>query len=1124
MPADARLEGREERRTVTILFCDLVDSTARFDLADPEEVRATLATYHQRVEREIRRFGGTVEKFIGDAVMAVYGVPVVHEDDAQRAVYTALRILPAIEELNEGNRDLPLAVRIGIETGEAVVDLGAEPSRHGVVFGDVVNTASRLQGVAPSGGILVGEGTYLLTSPVFVFEPIDPVRVRGKGEPLRVWRATGARSRFGAELHPPSRTPYVDREDELELLKRTFARTKRERSVQLVTLMGEPGVGKTRLVREFFNYVDDLPETTYWRQGRCLPYGEGVTFWALGEVVKAHAGILDSDGAKQAGEKLAAAVSALVEDASEREWMRARLAPLIGLAGAQTEGIDRVEAFSAWRRFFEAMATIRPLVLVLEDMHWADTAMLAFAEHIVEWSAGVPILIVCTARPELFDRDPRWGGATRGWSTISSLQPLAMADAERLTAALLPPEAPASLHDLVVARAGGNPLFAEELVRMLGERWPTEGPPAEAIRALAMGRTPKSVQAIIAARLDTLAPMQKTLLLDAAVVGRTFWAGALASMAGSDRSSVDAELHELARRELIKPSRAATVEEEAEFSFWHSLIREVAYGQIPRSRRAQKHVAAAAWIERMAGERLFDHAELLAYHYGEALKLTSPTGPPDEVAELEATTRRYWTLAGDRAMSLDIARAAECFARALELAPMDLPERGVLLARRGAAAVQAGRFRDAQRDYEDAIEQFRMSGDRLGEGAALDRLATVQWDQGDTAGSRVRLAEALAVLEGQPHGPELAECYVSLASDRMVTGHLEEAIAWAERSLELSSRVGAEHLRPRALSWRGAARCYAGDLGGLDDLDEGLRAAEQMGLARDQTHALLILAEVRWATDGPRRALEISETTNELATRRGLRDTAFACRTQALGPMFDVGRWDELLTMADEILAWSEAAGGGYDAITAQLWKAQVLLGRGVVEEATAIAADFMSLAREIADPQVLVPAVVVSGTIAVREGRLDDALRLVEDLVGASDVSFDWYREHFIADLARLCVSAGDLSLGDRLLKGAHAFALRHRLGMASARAAVEEAGGEVEAAAAGFAEASEGWDRCGHVVESALASLGAGRCLVRLSRAEAEVSLERARSIAAGLGAAPLLGEADDWLARAADLRGDW
>jgi class 3 adenylate cyclase/tetratricopeptide (TPR) repeat protein len=1113
-PEQDRREEREERRIVTVLFCDLVDSTARFHLADPEDVRATLAAFLPRVQREIERFGGTVEKFVGDAVLAVYGVPAVHEDDAERALFSALRILPVVEEMNEG-AEIPVAVRLGIETGEAIVDLGAGTTRQGMVFGDVVNTAARIQTAAPVGGILVGERTYRLTSSVFDFESMGPVRVKGKADPLPVWIAKGARSRFGADLRRSMSTPWVDRDDELELLKRTFARAVREPSVQLVTLMGEPGVGKSRLAAEFFAYVDDLPETTSWRQGRCLPYGEGVTFWGLGEIVKAQAGILGSDGAREAGEKLAAAVSAVVQDPAEQGWVHARLAPLIGLADANPEGIERGEAFSAWRQFVEAIASVRPLVLVLEDVHWADTALLAFIEHVVEWSSGVPILVICTARPELFDREPGWGGGKRNWSTIS-LAPLADGDTHELISGLLPQGAPPDLAQMVIDRAGGNPLFAEELSRMLGER---EHLGVEIKGGTDLSPTPEGLHAIIAARLDTLSAAERSLIQDASVVGKVFWAGALTSMGGVDRESIDSALHHLARREIVRPSKIASIEAEAEFSFWHGLIRDVAYGQIPRRRRAAKHVAAAAWIEGIAGERVADQAELLAHHYGEALELSRSAGVTDEIASLEDTTRRYWVLAGERAMKLDVARAAECFGRALSLAPSEHPDRASILAWLGSAAFDAGRYREAERMYEQALALFREAGDQLSVGTCLDRLATVLWEEGDAAGCRARLSDALEILEKLPHGAELADSYATMASERTVSGHLEEAIDWAERSLDLSSRVGAEHLRPRALSYRGVARSYRGDLGGIGDLDDALRIAEGLGLARESVMPLLILAEIAWSTRGPVSAIETAGRAEHLADQRGLGEIAIASRTTRLGPLFDLGRWDELLDVAGDVIAWSAGTGAAYEAVSAQPWVAQVLQLRGRLDEASVAAAHFMKPAREVGDPQVLIPAAVAAGWIALAEGRTDEAAHLIEEVDRAADVSA-WYREHFLADLVRLCAGIGNLAAAERLVGLANAFTDRHRLALATARAVLQEAQGEIDPAAETYLEVAQGWTSYGHDLEAAKAWLGAGRCLAPVQGAEPAPYLIRAKEAFERLGAVGLLADAEHELRALAKL----
>ena len=592
-----------ERKIVSVLFVDLVGFTAQSEAADPEDVDALLRGYHRDVRREIERFGGTVEKFIGDAVVAVFGAPVTHEDDAERAVRAALRIVEATD----------LDVRLAVNTGEVLVNLERDPAQgEGMVAGDVVNTTSRLQNAAPVRGILVGEATHRATERTIDYEELPAVELKGKSEPVPVWRALQARSRFGVDAEAPAAAPFVGRQREFELLERLFERSVDETGVQLVTVAGEPGAGKTRLVSELRRWVDDRPELVTWRQGRCLPYGDGIAYWALGEVVKAQAGILESDAPDQA----AARLDGMLAEMPEAAWLRARLAPLVGL-GTRGEGGDRDESFAAWRSFLEELAVRTPLVLVFEDLHWADGSMLEFIDHLAEWSSGVPIFCVCTTRPELFEKHPEWGGGKRNATTVS-LSPLSDVDTARLIAELLERSVlPAPTQVMLLERAGGNPLFAEEFVRMLRDRGVEDAD------------VPGSVQALIAARLDTLDPERKRLIQDASVIGKVFWAGAVAQLGALDVDGVRSALHELTRKELVKPARLSSVGGEQEYVFWHALVRDVAYGQIPRAERVERHVAAARWIETATGARAADHAEILAHHYLTALELAEVTGTSD---------------------------------------------------------------------------------------------------------------------------------------------------------------------------------------------------------------------------------------------------------------------------------------------------------------------------------------------------------------------------------------------------------------------------------------------------------------------------------------------------------------
>src|SRR5918998_387970 len=527
-----RFEGEssppnEERKFVAILFVDIVDFTLRSHEADPEDVRAALHLYYARLRKEIERFGGRVEKFIGDAVVGVFGAPVAHEDDPERAVRAALRIAAAIEELNAADPSLNLTARAAVEMGQVVVALGARDDAQDAIVGDVVNTAARLQSAAPPGSVVVGEAAYNATNTFIEYEPLPSVVVKGKPAPLGLWHAVAARSRYGVDVQPSTIASFVGRTHELLILKNAFARALEYRTANLVTISGEPGAGKSRLVHEFFSYVDDQEDVVFWRQGRSLPYGEGISLWALTGVVKAHAGILESDGADEALGKLKAAVASTVEDSSERDWFEAQLAPLVGASGAQTPEGNAAESLAAWSRFFAAVAVQRPLVLVFEDLHWAGETLLDFVEHLVDWCDDVPVLVICTSRPELYERRPRWGGGLQNAHSIT-LQPLSEEETESLISELLGDvELPADLLPKLVDQAEGNPLYAEEFARMLQERSALAG--ADGSTSPGDLELPGSIHAVIAARLDTLPAALKSLLQDASVIGRNFWPDALES-------------------------------------------------------------------------------------------------------------------------------------------------------------------------------------------------------------------------------------------------------------------------------------------------------------------------------------------------------------------------------------------------------------------------------------------------------------------------------------------------------------------------------------------------------------------------------------------------------------------
>ena len=881
----------EERKIVSVLFCDLVGFTAASEQADPEDVRARLRPYHERVRVELERYGGTVEKFVGDAVMAVFGAPVAHEDDAERAVRAGLRVLEAIDELNADEPSLSLQVRVGINTGEAVVALRARPEQgEGLVTGDVVNTASRLQGVAPVGGVVVSEQTYRATERVFEWDQLAPATLKGKAEPVALWRPLRPRARFGLEVISSSATPLVGRELERSLLTGTFERSAQQSSPQLVTIVGEPGVGKSRLCAELLGYVEERPGLVRWRQGRCLPYGDGIAFWALGEIVKAECGILESDSPHEAATKLDETLPAGDPDV---QWLRARLGPLVGAGG---EPAAQEESFAAWRRFCESLAGERATVLVFEDLHWADPALLAFIEHLADWAEGVPLLLLCTTRPELYERHPTFGANARNAQRIN-LAPLTDTQTAQLVSALLERAVlPAETQQALLERAGGNPLYAEEFVRLLADSRRTE-----------QVEVPESVHALIAARLDTLPPERKALLQDAAVLGKVFWSGALAEMGGRDRHDIEAALHELARKELIRPARTSSMEGEHEYGFWHVLVRDVCYGQIPRAARAARHEAAADWIERKAGERVEDLADVLAYHYEAALELNRAAGTVEPGGQLEAQALRYLALAGERVLSLDVEQAERQLARALELCPSDAPERASLLERWAQAAQQLGRLQEARRAFEQALELFRARGDSLAAGRVLTRLGVLVHRLGDPYCLEL-FSEAVQLLEAEPAGPELVSAYTYAAGRRLFTGEYPDVVVGSDRALALATELDLA-VPAMALHMRGLARFYLGEADGLDDLHEALRLALEQGNGRETAVAFGNLSGATWLSEGPQAGLDVLQEGIEFCERRGITEMVLQNRAGVSHYLAELGRTDEALTDAVAAAELIEVAG-----------------------------------------------------------------------------------------------------------------------------------------------------------------------------------------------------------------------
>jgi class 3 adenylate cyclase/tetratricopeptide (TPR) repeat protein len=1082
---EAPATAGEERKVVSVLFVDLVGFTDRSDRADPEDVRATLRSYHQRVKADIERFGGTVEKFIGDAVMAVFGAPVVHEDDAERAVRAALRIVDTIEQLRaEG---LELSVRAAVTTGEAVVALGAHPERgEGIVAGDVVNTAARLQSAAPVGGVIVDEATVRSAESAILFEAHEPVIAKGKEEPIPVWGASSARSRFGIDTELRATSLFVGRDSELALLRETFSRALREPSTQLMTVVGEPGVGKSRLVWELRAEIDRRPDLTRWRQGRCLPYGDGITFWALGEIVKAEAGVLESDSPTQALNKLGH-VAEFVEDESDRAWIVDRLAPLIG-AQDEIAGVVREEAFSAWRRYLEALAAHRPTILVVEDLHWADVALLDFMEHLLDWAAAVPLMIVATSRPELYETRPGWGGGRRN-STTLGLSPLSDEDTARLVTSLLErPLLAAETQTALLERAGGNPLYAEQFVRMLGE----------AAGESTGTELPDTIQALIAARLDTLAPELKSLLYDASVLGKVFWAGALATMGARAREDVLSGLRELVRREFVRPARVSSMRDEEEFSFWHLLVRDVAYQQIPRAARGRKHVDAAEWIQQASGQRAADHAEFLAHHYARALELGRAAGDLPDADELEERFVRFSVLAGDRAMSLDIPAAEGAYRRALDVLG-DGAQRARVLVKLGDALQPQGRLVESEAAYQEAIPMLRAEGEDHAAGVALGMLGRALWRHGDTARAREVAAAGVTLLEPD-RDEDLVLGYSRLAALDALGGRSEQAIRWAEKAIELAAAIGCENTC-RALGMRGLARIDLADPSGLDDLRAAVDVALELGLpAEDTAIAYGNLGENIGLTEGIAEGRKLIGAGLEFARSRGHLHHVMYSRASLLWHLFHEGRWDHLLQESEEVVAWDLERGGTQLEPWALADTGRVLAHRADAPRGVHLVTAALPRAREIADPQTVLPLVSTAALLAYALGDLGSADLLLAEYEERRAEFRGLYDEQLCVWLVLVAVGVGGVTRAETLLSGYRPWTACGLHGQIHARALIAEAAGRRDEAAQLFLRAADGWRTWGSVPLRAYSLVGLGAC------ADDESALAEGLELFARLGAVPL------------------
>lgn len=893
-PSPARPQGPvAERRLVSVLFTDLVGFTSISEERDPEEVRELLTRYFNAAREIIERYGGGVEKFIGDAVMAVWGTPVAQEDDAERAVRAALDLCDAVGLIGSEVNAPDLKARAGVHTGEAAVTLGAEGQ--GMVAGDLVNTASRIQSAAEPGTVLVGESTFHAASKAIAFEEGGEHALKGKQLPVRTWRAVRVvAGRQGSKRAERLEAPFVGRDEELRLIKDLFHTTARDGRPRLVSIMGVGGIGKSRLVWEFEKYIDGQVENVYWHQGRSPAYGEGVTFWPLVEMVQMRARIAETEGPESSRSKLAEALDLYVPDKEERLWMEPFLLNLLGLEDAPA--VQREEMFSAWRTFFERVADLGPTVMVFEDLQWADPGQIDFIEHVLEWARDRPIFILTLARAELMDKRPTWGAGQRNFTSIH-LEPLSEGNMWALLHGLVP-RLPDDLVSAILERAAGVPLYAVETVRMLVDQGHlvTDEDGYRLAHEIDRLDVPDTLHALIAARLDALPVGDRSLLQDAAVLGKTFTIDALSALSSQSPEGLEPRLRGLIRKEILALDVDPVSPERGQYGFVQSLIREVAYQTLANRDRHDRHLAAARFFETLGDEEL---AAVVATHYTEAFHAA---GDREEAEALAIAARGSLVTAAERAASLgSYDQALRYYERALEVTAGASDQMEILL-QAGEAAKNTGQFERGQKLLEQALAWYLGEEDRGGVArstAALGRLHLMR-SRADEA--RALLEPALEDFEDMALDPSVVAMLGLLAGAFMQQGDWERAAEWSDRALAAAAASDAVPVIVTALMTKGVA---VHELGrwreGMVLLSGAVELAEREHLTEEQLRGLNNLSYALASVD-PRGAFEAATRGKGIASRLGLRPIEAMLVGSAADVAIGLGEWEWVQDAIEEVI------------------------------------------------------------------------------------------------------------------------------------------------------------------------------------------------------------------------------
>ncbi len=1083
-----------ERRLVSVLFADLVGFTPFAEGRDSEDVRDTLSRYFDIARDIVERYGGTIEKFIGDAVMAVWGTPVAREDDAERAVRAALDLLEAVPALGPGIR-----ARAGVLTGEAAVTLGA--TDQGMVAGDIVNTAARLQSVAEPGTVLVGESTRNAASGAIAFEDIGETALKGKSSPVPAFRAVRVVAQRGGRNRSESlEAPFVGRDEELRLLKEAFHATGREQRPRLVSVVGPAGIGKSRLTWEFLKYLDGLVEELWYHSGRSPSYGEGISFWALGEMVRARAGLAETDDEATTRARVAEMVAAHVPDETERRWIEPAMLQLLG-AGETGEHSD--ELFAAWRTFFERMSLTGTVVLVFEDLHWADAGLLDFIDHVLEWTRELPILIVTLARPELLDKRPNWGAGKRHFSSLF-LEPLPEAAMRQLLAGLVP-GLPAAAASAIVARADGVPLYAVETVRMLvgdGRLSEKDGVyvPSGDLSQLAV---PDTLTALISARLDALDPADRSLLQDAAALGQSFTANALAAVAGQSPEDLESRLRSLVRRELLILRADPRAPDRGQYAFVQSLIREVAYNTLARKDRKTRHLAAARYFESLDTDELVG---ALAGHY---LAAHENAGDGPDAGALAVQARIALKAAAERASSLGSqAQALRFLEQALAIATDDV-ERADLSEAAGRAAEAADLIDEASSHLRLAYDTRLALGDRSGSLRAITLLARATISSQQARQALTMIEAALKEFGDLAHDSSYARLQGQLARAHFFTQAYRRAVEVADEVLAAAERANLVELILDTMVTKGTA------LGAMGRTREGLllvsgagALAEAGGMPSIALRAY-INGSISESLVDPRLSLDKLRIGLKLAARLGRPGEESSLSGNAFIQAMRTGEW----AWAEEVLqAALTNAGSAWARMNALSGLANLADYRG--EDSSELVAALKAEASEANTSDAQMRMDEVDASVAFAHGRLADAHRLFAVLIAAGVPDAEVHLQ-----VARTSLWMRDSTLAAQDLVAARrtgAFGRAIEAGYEQIAAGISALEGRTAEAMSTYRRVLRDWRDLGLPWDEALTGL---EMAMFLDPADDEVrqAADVARKIFAELGAKPFLALLDENVSRA-------